>query len=373
MNSSKYRIFPFYFPQFYQTEENNNWWGHGFTDWSLVKKSKSIHNMQTQPRVPLLGYYDQSEPSTIKQQSEIALKYGLSGFNFYHYWFDGKVLLDKPLQNLYLDRNIDIEYFLTWANETWTRQWVGKPQDILIKQEHQADEKIWELHYQYLSKFFHDDRYVKINNAPILCIYRAELIKSLPEWIEYINAKAISEGFSGIHLIALRAYDIANSESIYKFFDKIVNFQPRYSINTHLRKKSYARNIAEKIVRSCPEWVQLSLAGLSKKSKYNKFSYLDYIESMKSDIDVWREKPVYQVVFPDWDNAPRYNERATFFSDTSTDNFEKALEVVKQKVEKHDDKLIFINAWNEWSEGAYLEPDTIHQFSYLETIKKTFR
>ncbi|MEZ2697276.1 glycoside hydrolase family 99-like domain-containing protein, partial [Hafnia alvei] len=176
------------------------------------------------------------------------------------------------------------------------------------------------------------------------------------------------------HLIALRAYDMANAESIYKYFNKIVNFQPRYSINTHLRKTSSTRNIIERIVRSAPEWIQLSLASLlSKKSKYNKFSYSDYIDSMRNDSDVWNNKPVYQVVFPDWDNAPRYKERATFFSNTSIDNFGKALELVKTKVDNHDDKLVFINAWNEWSEGAYLEPDNKNEFAYLETIKKTFR
>lgn len=374
MSSNKHRIFPFYFPQFYRTEENDNWWGDGFTDWELVKTAKSIHTTQNQPRQPLSGYYDQSNPLTIKKQAEIALEYGISGFNFYHYWFDGKVLLDKPLQNLYSDKSIDIEYFLTWANETWTRQWVGKPHDVLIKQEHKAEKNIWDEHYNYLRKFFHDDRYVKINNAPILCIYRAELIKSLPEWVDYINLKAQSDGFSGVHLIALRAYNIANAESIYKYFNKIVNFQPRYSINTHLRKTSSTRNIIEKMVRSSPEWIQLSLATLlSKKSKYNKFSYSDYIDSMRNDSDVWNDKPVYQVVFPDWDNAPRYKERATFFSNTSIDNFGKALELVKTKVDNHDDKLVFINAWNEWSEGAYLEPDNKHKFAYLETIKKTFR
>ncbi|EFT2849843.1 hypothetical protein HVL56_004500, partial [Escherichia coli] len=136
MTDLKYKIFPFYFPQFYSTQENDEWWGKGFTDWELVKAAKPIHPTQNQPRVPDAGYYDQSLPDTILKQSQLAKQYGISGFNFYHYWFDGKVLLDCPIQNLLKNKAIDIEYFITWANETWTRQWIGRPNDILIKQEH---------------------------------------------------------------------------------------------------------------------------------------------------------------------------------------------------------------------------------------------
>ena len=372
MTDLKYKIFPFYFPQFYSTQENDEWWGKGFTDWELVKAAKPIHPTQNQPRVPDAGYYDQSLPDTILKQSQLAKQYGISGFNFYHYWFDGKVLLDCPIQNLLKNKAIDIEYFITWANETWTRQWIGRPNDILIKQEHNPDEKVWNAHYEYLKPFFKDERYYKINNAPVFCIYRAELIRELSAWIKFMDRKARQDGFGGIHFIALRAYDIAEPERVYQHFSKIVNFQPRYSINRHLKNNSTVIKFLEKTLRSSPEWMQLKIATLLGNRKYKKFNYLDFIDSIKKDPIYWKGKPVYQAVFPDWDNAPRYNERATFFESISHENFEKALRVIKGQVDKYDDKLIFVNAWNEWSEGAYLEPDINSGCKYLETINKVF-
>ncbi|HFJ0485323.1 TPA: glycoside hydrolase family 99-like domain-containing protein, partial [Shigella boydii] len=370
-----YKVFPFYFPQFYATKENDMWWGKGFTDWELVKKAQAVHQSQSQPRIPLNGYYDQSDPVVIKKQSKLASEYGIDGFNFYHYWFDGTVLLDKPMQNLYNDKSIDIEYFFTWANETWTRQWVGRPQDLLIKQEHKVDINIWNEHYEYLRKFFLDDRYLKINNSPVLCIYRPELLKSLREWVAFFNNKAKCDGFDGIHLIALRAYSIANADSVYKYFDKIVNFQPRFAINTHLKKSSPLKKLIESTLRIAPEWLQLQLVRIikNKRATYNHYKYSDYIQSMKNDVTEYKGKPIYPVVFPDWDNAPRYKENATFFCESSAFDFEKALNIACDITRNHDDKLIFINAWNEWSEGAYLEPDEMYKYSNLEIIKKVFQ
>ncbi|HDN9014688.1 TPA: glycoside hydrolase family 99-like domain-containing protein [Aeromonas salmonicida] len=373
MKNEKYRIFPFYFPQFYSTPENNKWWGEGFTDWELVKVAKGVDSEQVQPRLPVNGFYDQSSPDVIASQAALAKKYGVSGFNFYHYWFDGKVLLDAPINNLYHNKNIDIEYFFTWANETWTRQWIGKPNDVLIEQEHKPDEHIWESHYKYLRMFFFDSRYVKINNKPMFCIYRAELIKNLDKWVEFINKKARLDGFSGIHLVALRAYEISDAGSIYKDFDMIVNFQPRFSINSKLKKTSNYMKFIERILRRCPESIQLKIARLHSKKAYKKFNYNDYILSMKDDAVTFNNKPIYPVVFPDWDNAPRYKERATFFSGVSIELFKTALDVAKEKVATHEHRFIFINAWNEWSESAYLEADTKNGYQKLDVVRETFK
>lgn len=373
MNENKYRVFPFYFPQFYPTPENDRWWGEGFTDWELVKKATSINSAQRQPRIPLDGYYDQSKSTTIAHQCKLAKQYGIAGFNFYHYWFDGQVLLDDPINNLYNDKTIEIEYFVTWANETWTRQWIGRPDDILIKQEHKAEESLWREHYNYLRKFFHDSRYVKVNNKPIISIYRAELIKKLPEWISFINKLAREDGFDGVHLIALRAYEIADAQKIYKNFDMIVNFQPRYAINSQLKEKSLILTVVERMLRRLPENLQLKLGKLYAKKSYREYKYSEYISSMKSDDSTFEGKPVYPIVFPDWDNAPRYKERATFFSGVSVEKFHEALVIAKEKVSSHNEKFIFINAWNEWSEGAYIEPDTINNHRVLETIYDTFK
>lgn len=371
---SKCKVFPFYFPQFYTIPENDSWWGNGFTDWLLVKNAKAVSSNQRQPRVPYNNCYrDQSTIKTISEQVHIAKKYGIDGFNFYHYWFDGKLILEKPAENILSNKEIDIEYFFTWANETWTRQWIGKPKDILIKQSHIADKLMWAKHYDYLSHHFQDSRYLKVSNKPVFCIYRPELINELDSFIDFFNEKAKASGFDGVHFIALRAYDVLNAEQLYNRFDAIVNFQPRYAINKHLKKNGFIKKNLEKTLRRLPEFVQLSLSSVLKNKGYSEFSYDDYLATLNIKDDLYcLNKPVYQVAFPDWDNSPRYNERATFFSGVDKDKFSKVLTIIKSQVENYDGKIIFVNAWNEWSEGAYLEPDTVNGYQYLEVVKSVF-
>ncbi|MCF5860935.1 glycoside hydrolase family 99-like domain-containing protein [Aeromonas veronii] len=192
--------------------------------------------------------------------------------------------------------------------------------------------------------------------------------------LAFFNSEAKKNGFNGIHFIALRAYDVINAEALYRNFDAIVNFQPRYSINKYLRKESSLKLTLSKIARRLPEFLQLKIATVLKSNKYNVFSYDDYLDSLKVNVDLQLlNKPVYQVAFPDWDNAPRYAERATFFSDTGDNKFINALNIIKSQVSTYEEKLVFINAWNEWSEGAYLEPDSKKGYSNLESVNTVFK
>ncbi|WP_368168888.1 MULTISPECIES: glycosyltransferase WbsX family protein [unclassified Aeromonas] len=372
---NKCKVFPFYFPQFYATPENDLWWGEGFTDWQLVENAKAVSTKQRQPRIPYgTDFYDQSIVMTLSEQAALAKRYGISGFNFYHYWFDGKLILEKPAENLLENKDIDIEYFFTWANETWTRQWVGKPKDILIKQQHIVDTELWKAHYQYLNQHFQDIRYLKVSNKPVFCIYRPELINNLDKFMSFFNDEAIKSGFDGVHFIALRAYDVINAENLYKNFSAIVNFQPRYAINKYLKKNGVVKNVLGKIARRLPESMQLNIATMLKNKTYSEFSYDSYLDTLKVRSDLnFLDKPVYQVAFPDWDNAPRYNERATFFYNVKLEKFVEALEIIKSQLNEYDEKIVFINAWNEWSEGAYLEPDTVNGHKYLEAVNDVFR
>ena len=152
------KIIAFYLPQFHEIEENNKWWGKGFTEWTNVKSGKPLFRGHYQPKVPLNNnYYDLSNISVMKEQAKLAKKYGVDGFCFYHYWFNGKKLLNKPLEQLIQNSNIDLSYCLSWANETWSRRWNGNEKEILIKQEY-GGEKEWEEHIQYHLQFFMDKR-----------------------------------------------------------------------------------------------------------------------------------------------------------------------------------------------------------------------
>ncbi|UAL42638.1 glycoside hydrolase family 99-like domain-containing protein [Shewanella inventionis] len=368
-----FKIFPLYFPQLYSIPENDLWWGDGFTDWDLVRKSTPSFSGHYQPRVPTLGYLDQSLPSTIETQCNLAKSYGVTGFNFYHYWFDGKVLLDAPVNNLLNNSNIDFEFFFTWANENWTRQWVGKPNDILIKNTYTPSKEMWGEHFDYLLNFFKDPRYTKIKNKPVFCIYRPEIIISLNEMLVFFNQKALEAGFDGIHFIAMRAYSLSGAEQVYSMFEAIINFQPRFAVNKYLSSRSSFTKRLESVARKLPESIQSKLSYFTNNYSVKSYSYTDYVSKLDSSQDLTiAGKVCYQVVFPDWDNTPRYNDRATLFSDISLEQFETALRIVKNNLRNVEDKLVIINAWNEWSEGAYLEPDELYGLKKLDIIKQVF-
>lgn len=360
--------FAFYFPQFYPTVENSEWWGEGFTDWNLVRDARPQFPVHNQPRLPTNGYVNQSIPSVIASQAELARDYSITGFNFYHYWFSGTPHLDIPVKNLLEQSSINIKFMMTWANESWTRQWVGKPNEFLIKQNYYSDDSDIILHYDYLSRFFQDDRYYKIKNKPVLNIYRPELIPSLYSVLDRFNNLAKKDGFDGLYLIACRSYDISNAENVYQPFDAIMNFNPRYAINFHLNKSKFPK--LEKIARSLPESIQSTISRFRKNNSNLKvFNYEDFISSLTYSESFFSNKPVYHSVFPDWDNTARYGARATLFDNVSVDNYREALSLAISNLSDLHRPLLFINAWNEWSESAYLEPDDKRKKAFLEVTQ----
>ena len=361
-------VYAFYFPQLYVTKENSEWWGEGFTDWDLVRKAKPIFKNHNQPRSPLLGYHDQSNCDVLLSQVEMAVDYNISGFNFYHYWFDSKPYLDIPVKNFIANKDVNLKFMLTWANESWTRQWVGKPSEYLIEQTYYSSISKIHEHYRYLSQFFLDERYRKINNRPVMVIYRPELIPDLSSVLSIIDRLAIADGFDGMYFIACRSYELVNRKKIYSSFQGIINFNPRYMVNRYLRSVGSAS--VDKYLRVLPERFQSNLAKIKYfRKKHTLYNYHDLLSSLKLIESFQGDIPVYQSVFPDWDNTARYSERATLFSNTSLKSFSEMIDVsINQLTEKHMN-FLFVNAWNEWSEGAYLEPDTVNEYGYLEVIK----
>lgn len=362
-------VFAYYFPQFYETAENSEWWGEGFTDWRLVKNAIPLFPGHNQPRVPAMGFLNQSEHSTLKKQISLANEYAITGFNIYHYWFNGKVHLGNPAEIILNDKSLDIKMMFTWANESWTRQWIGKPTDFLIKQKYYSSESEIKEHYKYLSSFFKDERYYKIDNKPVFSIYRPELIPNLNAFIALFNKLAIEDGFSGIYFLACRSYNLADAYRYYCKFDGIINFNPRFAINTSLKKTKLG--FLESIARKLPEFLQAYLsAKINSTNKIKIYSYYDYLNSMSQNENFFNDIPVYHSVFPDWDNTARYKDKATLFKDANVDHYKSALQISYNGLTKKHKKIIFINAWNEWSEGAYLEPDIKSGLTYLQATRK---
>jgi hypothetical protein len=359
----------YYFPQFYRINENDKWWGDGFTDWDLVKKSLPNIAGQYQPRKPLNeNFYDLSNPDTVNWQIDIASEYNLSGFNFYHYWFDGRLLLEKPISFFKNNKRHNLQYCITWANEAWTRQWIGNP-EVLISQKYSYDKNVWMKHYNYLAEYFHDERYIKINNKPLYCIYRPDIDPCIKEYIDFFNDMAIKDGFSGIYFAGMLSYNTINLDKVISYFDAKIKFQPRYFFYANSLKKNNVVNIVEKAARTLPEKMQYILGYL--RNKCISFSHFDYLYFWNKCISDAKNdgNSVFQSVIVDWDNTPRYGKRSKFFLGPSPEMFSIKLdELTKIEIEKGND-FIFINAWNEWSEGAYLEPDEKNGYGYLNALK----
>jgi lipopolysaccharide biosynthesis protein len=368
------KFVPFYFPQFHEIPENNEWWGDKYTDWDRVRLAQPLNDNHHQPRKPLNGdYYDQSEINTLENQIKLALQFNIHGFNFYHYWFDGKLLLEKPI-NIFKSIDHNLNYCITWANESWTRRWVGKINDVLIKQNHKNDIEEWGAHFDYLNTFFSDIRYMTINNKPVFCIYRPELIENIRDFIDFFNDRAIKEGYQGIYFVGINAYEVDFNKS-HKYFDAILRFQPRAIFNSDFKNANKLSLNIEKVVRGMPESIQIFLGEVIHKLQGSKsYSYDAFWKYLliNVDKDLKQDREILQSVVVDWDNTARYGNKAKYFEGVTPNKFSFYMRELVNLIKQYPDKeqIVFINAWNEWSEGAYLEPDEKNGFSYLEALKK---
>lgn len=351
----KLKFFAFYLPQFHVIKENNIWWGENYTEWERLKRAKPLFKDHYQPKLPY-HYYDLSKIDTLKEQVYIAKKFGIDGFCFYHYWFNGKLLLEKPAEMLLENKDLNIEFCFSWANESWTRSWDNKPKEILIKQEY-GDKNNWKKHLEYLVKFFKDKRYLKIENAPIFLIYRTNLFKKFDEMIEFWNNEIKKYGFEKIFIVeTLNSYQKKPS---CKNSNAIVEFEPLYTINYFTNP--YLKAFFSKIIR---------LINL------RTYRIIDYDKIWKRIIKrnkKYNNKIRFLGAFTDWDNSPRYKEKAIIFKGSNPKKFEYYLFKQTQKLNLskniEDTQIIFINAWNEWTEGAYLEPCKKWKYGYLKAIK----
>ena len=356
------KLLAMYLPQFHEFKENNEWWGNGYTEWSAVKSSKPLFKGHYQPHIPLnKNYYDLSDSTAkaFKWQAELAKKYGIDGFCIYNYWFLGHQLMEKPLDILYEHKDIQLNYCICWANETWTRTWYGLEKEILIEQTY-GDCNDWKKHYQYLSKFFKDPRYIKRDNKPVLCIYHTKDIDELDKMIDLWTKLAIDDGFNGIYLISgnTNAFVLEDRDEL---VDAYYNFEPGYSLK-HKQTKF------EDFEYYFSTFFKQNINRIKKKKILEiKLSTEKVYKQCIKQIEKTNKK-VFYGIFPEWDNTPRRKYKGLVYNNSSPKLFGKYLGELISRVDKND--FIFINAWNEWGEGAYLEPDTKHKYEYLEEIKK---
>ena len=334
-----------YLPQFHSTKENDEWWGIGFTEWYNVRKAKSLYNKHHQPRIPgdniqYLGYYDLADIEVIKKQIELAKSHGIYGFGIYYYWFSGKRLLEKPLDLFLNNKDIDFKFLLIWANEDWTRRWNGYEGKVLIKQEYKRSDP-----YDFIKdikKYIIDERYIKINNKSILGIYEPIKIPNLSNTISIWREESKNMRIGELYIIAcLNTYNYDEMKNI-KLFEGVYEFSPRDSLKLLIKD---------------------SLLALYSSVLYKN------IDSINANDDF----PLYRGSMTEFDNSPRKKEDSSIFKNYSPEQFymvnKKIIKWTRNKFDKNN-RFIFINAWNEWGEGAYLEPDTKYGYASINSLSK---
>ena len=344
-----------YLPQFYTFPENDTWWGKGFTEWTNVKKALPLFTGHYEPHIPHpdIGYYDLSDVSVMKKQVNIAKKYGIYGFCFYYYHFaNGKRLLEKPINNWLAANNIDFPFCYAWANENWTRAWDGGEKEIIMPQDYNVENM--KLMMSSMLQDMKDSRYIKVGenkNTPVLMIYRAEIVPQIKEITTIWRNMAKAEGFDDLFLVSMQNFKAVFPKEMgmdaATEFASLKSKTPPFSFDTRsINDFEYNGKLLNVI-------------------KYK--NVMRYIQDNQTT-----EYIRYKCCVPSWDNTPRKGENGWMLIDSSPKLFKEMFsECVRQTLSNKDllkNGFIFINAWNEWGEGAHLEPDIKNGYANLEAI-----
>jgi lipopolysaccharide biosynthesis protein len=342
------KILAFYLPQFHHIPENDEWWGEGFTDWVKVKQAKPRFKGHYQPHVPSeLGYYDLRSEETRIAQAALAKQYGIYGFCHYHYWFNGKMLLERPFNEVLRSGKPDFPFCLCWANHNWTRRWDGNDREVLIKQDYKDYDP--SQHIDWLNRAFFDRRYIKINGKPLFLVYDAGSIPGIEQKVQSWRKAAAKKGYPGIYLSSVKSFpsEITDSATINYGFDSVTEFQPDKELLKGYAFLKLLKNITDKL-------------NLNKITKIftttHKFNYEKLVEKYISQPE--RENMTFPCVMPSWDNTPR-KLNSIIIHNNNADAYREWLENALSRVKAYPDEeqIVFINAWNEWAEGCHLEPD----------------
>ena len=339
------KVFAYYLPQFHSIDINDNNYGKGFTEWTNVASSTPLFSGHYQPKIPYdLGFYNLMQPGVMERQVEIAKAYGLYGFCFYYYWFSGKKVLEKPLE-YFLNSDIDFPFHFCWANENWSKLWDGGDKEVILKQEAKDDDA--EKFFKDILPFIKDKRYEKINNKPLLMVYRPSLFgkEYFINFADTLNKLAKKEGFDGFYIMGSNAFGFNDPEG-YKC-EGIIEFPPHELYCSEVETKMISSNYSTKVF------------DMSHYIKNKKFIY----------------KPNYKLFktcFPSWDNTPRKAYSGGSIYQLTDEEYSYWLSSLLKWTKENNldnEQYVYINAWNEWAEGAILEPTTRYGYKNLQILK----
>ena len=353
---SNIKAIAYYLPQFHPIPENDSWWGKGFTEWTNTAKAKPLFRGHYQPHVPAdLGFYDLRVPETRAAQAEMAREYGVYGFCYYHYWFAGKRVLERPFNEVLQSKQPDFPFCLCWANQTWTGVWHGAPNRILIEQTYPGISD-HQRHFATLLPAFLDERYIKVDNKPIFFIYEASKLPEPRRTIELWQNMAIKAGLVGIHFVSVSG--IGRWNPLDHGFDAI-SPPPNWALRPWGSPREPLKWLKNKFERA---------RGLPTIERYEK-----WLRTQKKYNDI--AEKYYPCVTHAWDNTPRSGKNGFVLKNSSPELFKMALEDAIESVQKNPDdrKIIMLKSWNEWAEGNHLEPDLKSGDSYLIKIRETIK
>jgi lipopolysaccharide biosynthesis protein len=341
------RTIAFYLPQFHPIAENDAWWGKGFTEWTNVRKAQPNFIGHYQSHVPAeLGYYDLRDPAVREAQAQLALEHGINGFCYYYYWFNGRRLLEAPLNDMVASGTPDFPFCICWANENWTRRWDGLEHEVLMAQHYTLDGS--RQFIRSLKPLFQDERYIRVDGRPLLLIYKAGLIPDIEATVAMWRAEARAAGFDDLYLVACQTTGEMNPVRL--GFDAGVEFPPHRHHAVWLNARVHLTNpVFGGLVTSYRAQVVQALSRPPEEFK------------------------LFRSVFPGWDNTARRQDQGTVFVGSAPEIFEHwVAEIVTETLERFhgDERLVFVNAWNEWGEGCHLEPDLRYGRQYLEALRR---
>jgi lipopolysaccharide biosynthesis protein len=355
----KARALAFYLPQFYPTPYNDEWWGKGFTEWTNTTKATPRFPGHYQPHLPAdLGFYDLRLIDVMYEQAELMKTHAVHGFAFYHYWFSGRRILERPVDQLLERRDLEIPFMLCWANQNWARNWDGGFHKVLLEQTYSHEDDL--RHIQHLIRYFSDERYIKIDGKPVFIVYRTELFPDIQRTAEIWRQEVLRAGFSGLYLINVENMTSGvHPESI--GFDAGLDFHPKgRSLPERVRPDLWSLGLHHLRIRE---------SALMKNSVWRYEAYARH--------NVLAPNPPYKIypsLFPMWDNSSRREQGAWIFHGSTPQQFERWLVETAKNFRPYSpaENFIFINAWNEWAEGNHLEPDLLWGKKYLEVVKRNF-
>ena len=358
------KVIAMYLPQYHEVPENSMFWGEGFTDWVCVKSAKPLFSGHREPRIPMNNnYYDLSKKKSLKWQIEIAKKYGIYGFGIYHYWFSSsRRVLTKPAEIILDNSDLDMPFFFAWDNTSWKRTWSNVPGNdwaplIDQKQRFESGYKIlleydlggkvdWKIHFDYLLKFFNDKRYIKIDNKPVFIIWNYSF--EIEEMHQYWNILAKQHGFAGVEIIYQHNPRLRIPKELARFI-----YEPAYSAWGGLFER-----IKKKVNQI-----------IGKNETLNIYDYDTVWQKILERAKYNRDKNCLYGGFVGYDDTPRRGLRGNVILGATPEKFSKYMLSLLEICNKNDKKFIFLTAWNEWGEGAYLEPDVEFHYEYLEALK----